>query len=228
MKAIYYDTETTGVKAEKDRIIEIAAFDPHQNRRFEMFVNPNIPIPEEASAIHGITNEMVKDAPTYLEVGQAFFDFCGDDAVLIAHNNDNFDKHFLHFEAKRHSLTLPAWPMVDSLKWARKYRPDLPKHSLQYLRQVYGIEENNAHRAMDDVIVLWQVFSKMIDDLTIETVLELMQDAEETMPFGKHAGKPLKEIPKNYVNWLKREGALDKAENASLKEAFEKLGMLNA
>ena len=225
-RAIYYDTETTGVKADKDRIIEIAAYDPLNDTKFEMFVNPGIPIPEEASKIHGITDEMVAGAPSYREVGQAFIDFCSGDAVLIAHNNDNFDRHFLNFEAQRHELPTPSWEMVDSLKWARKYRSDLPKHSLQYLRQVYGIEENNAHRAMDDVLVLWKVFSCMIDDLSIETVLALLADDETTMPFGKHAGKPLSEIPKNYVSWLVREGALDKLENSSLKLEFEKIGLL--
>ncbi|MCH9703979.1 MAG: DUF3820 family protein, partial [Chlamydiae bacterium] len=142
------------------------------------------------------------------------------------HNNDNFDRHFLKFEALRHDLPEPDFEMVDSLKWARKYRSDLPKHSLQYLRQVYGVEENNAHRAMDDVIVLWKVFSYMIDDLSMETVLELMTEDGSTMPFGKHAGKPLSEVPKNYISWLSKEGALDKPENSTLKAEFEKLGVL--
>ena len=228
MKAIYYDTETTGVKSQADRIIEIAAYDPADDRKFEMFVNPGIPIPEEATAIHGISDEMVASAPSYKEVGEAFIDFCSGDTVLIAHNNDNFDRHFLNAEAKRHGVENPDWKMLDSLKWARKYRSDLPKHTLQYLRQVYGVEANNAHRAMDDVIVLWKVFACMIDDLPMETVFKLMEEDGSTMPFGKHAGKPLSEIPKNYVSWLKKEGALDKPENASLKAEFEKLGVLSA
>jgi DNA polymerase-3 subunit epsilon len=48
------------------------------------------------------------------------------------------------------------------------------------------------------------------------------------MPFGKHAGKPLSEIPKDYVRWLAENGALDKKENASLKEGFEKAGLLGS
>lgn len=225
-RPIYYDTETTGIKPLIDRIIEIAAYDPVQDRSFEMLVNPGIPIPEEASRIHGITDEMVASAPSYKEVGQAFIDFCAGETVLIAHNNDNFDRHFLDHEAKRHGLPTPSWEMVDSLKWARKYRSDLPKHTLQYLRQVYGVEENNAHRAMDDVIVLWKIFSQMIDDLPMETVLELIREEGTTMPFGKHAGKPLSDVPKNYLSWLQKEGALDKPENAALKMEIEKLGVL--
>ena len=227
-KPIYYDTETTGIKPQVDRIVEIAAYDPVDDRTFEMLVNPGIPIPEEAARIHGISDEMVANSPSYKEVGQAFHDFCAGDTVLIAHNNDNFDRHFLKNEADRHGLEYPDWVMLDSLKWARKYRSDLPKHTLQYLRQVYGVEENNAHRALADVHVLWKVFGFMIDDLPMETVLDLMAEDSSTMPFGKHAGKPLSEVPKHYLAWLKKEGALDKPENTSLKMEIEKLGVLSA
>jgi DNA polymerase-3 subunit epsilon len=223
---IYYDTETTGIKADKDRIVEIAAFDPINNRTFCELVNPGIPIPLEASSIHHITDEMVAASPSFAEVGKAFIDFCGDNAVLIAHNNDAFDKHFLNNECARHSLTLPKWPQVDSLKWARKYRPDLPKHSLQFLREAYGITANQAHRALDDVIVLHQVFSYMIDDLSMETVIELLSTSSviTKMPFGKHVGTPLSQIPKSYVKWLSESGAFDKPENKDLYQCFEKLG----
>lgn len=226
-RLIYYDTETTGVRAEKDRIIELAAYDPVNDRRFDRLINPQIPIPQEASAIHGITDDMVKEAPTFAEIGKEFIDFCDGEPILIAHNNDGFDKHFLAHEYKRHELEMPTWIMLDSLKWARKYRPDLPRHSLQFLRQIYGIEENNAHRAIDDVLVLYQIFSFMVDDLPPETILKLLGDPggserPESMPFGKYQGKPLSEIPASYVSWLLESGALDKPENAQLKLALKK------
>lgn len=225
MKPIYYDTETTGIKAEKDRIIEIAAYDPVLDRTFQSFVKPGIPIPPDATAIHGITDEMVAEAPSFGEVAKKFCDFCQGSVVLIAHNNDGFDKHFLAHEFQRATLEMPSWPMIDSLKWARKYRPDLPRHHLQFLRQTYGIKENQAHRALDDVMVLYQIFSVMIDDLPLEKVLELLNTTQQIqhMPFGKHQGKPLKEIPAEYIAWLKDQGALDKPENAALKAALEKL-----
>ena len=78
-------------------------------------------------------------------------------------------------KAKRHVLELPNFTMFDTLKWARKYRPDLPRHSLQFLRQVYGVEKNRAHRALDDVMVLYEVFKLMVDDLPLEEALALMQ-----------------------------------------------------
>jgi DNA polymerase-3 subunit epsilon len=226
---IYYDTETTGIRPDKDRIIEIAAFDPINNRSFCEFVNPGMPIPPEATTIHHISDEMVKDSLSFKEIGQAFIDFCGKDAVLIAHNNDAFDKHFLQQECERNGLELPPWPQIDSLKWSRKYRSDLPRHSLQFLREVYGIPANQAHRALDDVIVLHNVFSQMIDDLSMETVLSLLSAPVQIsrMPFGKHQGTPLSQIPKSYVKWLKESGAFDKPDNKDLYVSFENLGFFS-
>ena len=227
-RPIYYDTETTGVKAEKDRIIEIAAYDPQLDRQFCTFTNPECPIPAESIAITNITDEMVKDAPLIKQALTSFIEFCSGDTVLIAHNNDAFDKLFLEAEMERAGLKMPQWIFLDSLKWSRKYRSDLPRHSLQFLREAYGIESNQAHRALDDVIVLYQVFSKMTGDLGMDTVLDLVSKTPsvQRMPFGKHAGKPLSEIPKDYVAWLKENGALDKKENSTLREGFEKLGLL--
>lgn len=228
-RAIFYDTETTGVKSDKDKIIEIAAYDPFLDKSFVSLVNPKIPIPPEASQIHHITDEMVADAPDFKEVGKAFMEFCSGDVVLIAHNNDAFDKLFLQQEFARAELAFPQWQYLDSLKWARKYRPDLPRHSLQHLREVYQIPANQAHRALDDVIVLHKVFSFLIGDLTIESALELMK-VESTMrhmPFGKYKGTLLQDIPTHYIKWLFENGALDKPDNDLLKKSFEKLGLLS-
>lgn len=228
LKPIYYDTETTGVKSDKDRIIELAAFDPTDNRTFVELINPGFPIPPEATAIHKITDEMVASVPSFKEIGQKFTQFCGTDCVLIAHNNDAFDKLFIEAEFKRSDLPIPAWPYIDSLKWSRKYRSDLPRHTLQSLRELFGIAANQAHRALDDVLVLHEVFSLMIGDLSMETVMELLSksSALHRMPFGKHQGKPLNEVPKDYVKWLATSGAFDKKENEELRKSFEKIGVL--
>src|SRR5205085_1605485 len=109
LRAIYYDTETTGIKSDKDRIIELAAFDPLLDKTFVSLIQPGIPIPIEATAIHGISNEMVENAPSFAEVGKQFAEFCSGDVVLIAHNNDAFDKLFLEAEYQRHSVDLPKW-----------------------------------------------------------------------------------------------------------------------
>lgn len=227
-RIIYYDTETTGVRPDKDRIIEIAAYDPDRDVSFVQFVNPGCPIPAESTGITGITDEMVANAPSYEIVGQNFIEFCGPDAILIAHNNERFDKIFIETESARHNLMLPSWRYLDTLKWSRKYRTDLPSHALQSLREVYGFEANQAHRALDDVMMLYKIFSMMIDDLAIETVLELLAQPTDVnrMPFGKYQGRPLSEVPPDYFQWLKTSGALDKSDNKELKDALLKMGAL--
>ncbi|CCB85934.1 MULTISPECIES: putative quorum-sensing-regulated virulence factor [Parachlamydia] len=229
MKALYYDTETTGIKADRDYVIELAVYDPVGNRTFERLINPGVPIPPEATAIHHITDEMVANAPSFGEIIEEFKEFCSGDVVLIAHNNDQFDIHFLRNEFKRSNQELPPWKFLDTLKWARRYRNDLPRHTLQFLRGIYGIAENNAHRALDDVIVLHQVFSAMLDDLSIAEAYALMNQPKDIqhMPFGKHQGMPLKQVPASYIQWLAGTGAFEKPENLELRQCFEKLGLLN-
>lgn len=228
LRPIFYDTETTGIKADRDRIIEIAAYDPVLEKTFERLVNPGVSIPAEATAVHHITDQMVENAPSFAEVGQEFINFCEGDVVLIAHNNDNFDVHFIRNEFKRHDLTMPIWKFFDTLKWARRYRSDLPRHTLQFLREIYGIASNNAHRALDDVIVLYQVFKEMTDDLPMEQVYALLNKPRDIqhMPFGKYQGTPLVQIPKDYLSWLTGSGAFEKPENLELRTSLEKLGLL--
>jgi len=228
MRPIFYDTETTGVRAEKDRIVEIAAYDPVENRVFESFVNPGCPISLDATAIHRITDAMVASAPSFAQVGLDFAEFCQGEIVLIAHNNDGFDVHFLREEYKRHSLAFPQWKFLDSLKWARRYRPDIPRHTLQFLREIYCIAENNAHRALEDVKVLAEVFACMTDDLPFHEVYKLLNRTRQLqhMPFGKHQGKPLAQLPKDYVTWLAGSGAFDKPDNQELKSSLLSLGLL--
>jgi DNA polymerase III subunit epsilon len=229
LRPIYYDTETTGIRAEKDRIVEIAAYDPVNNSYFEKLINPGIPIPAEATAIHKISDQMVADAPSFKVVAMEFVQFCQGEVVLIAHNNDAFDLLFLKAEFNRCNSPMPEWKYLDSLKWSRRYRCDLPKHTLQFLRELYGIPANNAHRALDDVVVLHKLFTYMIDDLPIDQVYQLLNKPRtlQHMPFGKYQGTALKSLPKDYVQWLTKNGAFDKAENHELKSALEKLGVLS-
>lgn len=228
-RAIYYDTETTGVKPAEDRIVEIAAFDPETQESFVRLVNPGMPIPEEAARVHGISDEMVQDQPGFDQVGREFLEFCNGPCALIAHNNDAFDKLFLHHELHRIGFGMPnQWIFIDSLKWSRRYRSDLPKHNLQFLREAFGIAANQAHRALDDVMVLYEVFHQMIDDLDMDTVHKLLHEKRvlRHMPFGKHQGKPLDQVPKSYLFWLKDSGALDKKGNEELLYSLEKLGIV--
>jgi DNA polymerase-3 subunit epsilon len=179
LQAIYFDTETTGLYPDSERIIEIAAYNAMTNQSFVRLINPGRPIPPEASQVHRITDDMVQSAPDFKTVGQEFLDFCSGDVALIAHNNLAFDLPFLKAELTRSGLVFPKnWIFLDTLHWARYYRPDLPKHALQYLRQIYAIAPNQAHRALDDVLVLKQVFELMMGDLPFPWVVEKLLEIQ--------------------------------------------------
>lgn len=173
LRPIFFDLETTGLSPTQERIVEIAAYDPWQEKTFQMLVHPQRPIPKEAMSVHGITNEMVANQPSFEEVSAHFLHFCQGEVLLIAHNGEGFDFPFLAHELYRAKKQIPIeWFGLDSLKWARKYRKDLPRHSLQYLRQIFHIQENTAHRALDDTHILRTVFSLLTDDLSCEEIIE--------------------------------------------------------
>ena len=73
LRPIFYDTETTGVSTQNDLIVEIAAFDPEKNLTFEKLINPGSPIPPGATAIHKITDDMVKDKPIFKDIAESFY-----------------------------------------------------------------------------------------------------------------------------------------------------------
>lgn len=227
-RPIYYDTETTGLKWQKDRIIELAGYDPLQGRSFQSFIHPGGPISPESTAIHNITDEMVKDAPNFEAVAKEWAKFCEGEVILVAHNNDTFDFPFLKAEFERAAVPFPTFGAFDSLKWARRYRPDLPRHTLQFLREVYGIPPNQAHRALDDVMILFEVMQRMLNDLDIETAHRLVYEPRllHHMPFGKYQGRPFSEIPKHYLSWLAQSGALEKPDNELLKQTLLQRGLI--
>ena len=174
-RPLFFDTETTGVRPEQDRIVEIAVYDLHQQKSFCELINPKMSIPKDAISVHGITDSMVSQMPHFSSIGKKLIEFCSGEIALIGHNCDAFDVPFLKAEFARNGLLFPShWVFIDSLKWARKYRRDLPRHALQFLRQMYGIEPNQAHRALADVMVLSEVFQMMTDDLTCDEIITLL------------------------------------------------------
>ncbi len=224
-RPIFYDTETTGIDKKNHAIIELAAYDPERNRTFDELIDPGMPIPSEATAIHGISDDMVAGKPSFQNIAEKFVAFCEGPVILIAHNNDAFDFPFLQSEFAKHSVSFPFEATFDTLKWARRYRGDLPRHTLQILREAYGIPANNAHRALDDVMVLYEVYRGMLDDLSIEEAISLLhrEILVTTMPFGKYKGQPLEKVPGDYIRWLQENGALDKKENEGLRKSLEKI-----
>lgn len=150
---VAFDTETTGLWALSHKIVEIAAvkfrIDSPLTEEFESLVNPGRPIPPEVTAIHGITDEMVAEAPSSAAALKAFVEFCGPDAVLVAHNAP-FDMSFIGNELARAGIPYPENPIVDTVEIYRRYCTGLMSYSLLSLSQHFGFALAQEHRGLSD------------------------------------------------------------------------------
>jgi DNA polymerase III subunit epsilon len=175
---VAFDVETTGLDAEKNRIIELAGvkftFEDNAGKlvvkvldRFESLVKPDMRIPEDATRINHITNEMVEDAPPAIDVLQQFIRFCGLSTILVAHNAE-FDCRFLSREIRENKIMGLKNPIWDSLKLSRKIMSEAPTHKLgdlaKRLRREISLqlESGALHRALYDCEVLAEVFTVLL------------------------------------------------------------------
>jgi len=167
---VAFDTETTGIWAATHRIVEIGAvkFRLGETRvdRFQALVNPEREIPTEVIEIHGINNGMVQSAETVKPVLENFYDFCGPDAILIAHNA-LFDISFVGCEADRVGLPLLNNLILDTVDLFRQYRPGLDSYSLQALMRKFALGVDQTHRASDDAALVWKLFSMVAQEFPV-------------------------------------------------------------
>ena len=150
---VAFDTETTGLWAASNRIVEIAAvkfrLGETVTESFQELVNPGRPIPPEVVRIHGITDADVVAADPAGPVLARFREFCGKDSILIAHNAP-FDISFVGWELFRSGETFDDNPILDSRLIALALVPGLPSYSLLSLATHLGIADSQSHRALAD------------------------------------------------------------------------------
>lgn len=160
------DVETTGLSpAYGDRVCEVACLRIGKGvevGRFESLVDPGQPISPGAFRVNRITPEMLIGAPTFDRVAPSLLALL-ENAVLVAHNAP-FDLGFLAAELEIARLPLPDGPVVDTLTLARRVY-GLSCNSLSCLASALGIEADQAHRAMGDVWITWQVLDRVIGEL---------------------------------------------------------------
>ena len=152
---VAFDLETTGLSAERERIVEIGAvrFDREGRElgRFQTLVNPGKPIPYEAWAVHRISDADVRHAPSCSEVLPRFLDFLGaaESTTILAHNAV-FDASFLGHELGRIGALSPPHAVADTLHLARSRLPKLGNHRLDTLARHFQLDPGDAHRALAD------------------------------------------------------------------------------
>lgn len=182
MREIVFDTETTGLDAKQDRIIEIGCLELVNRfptgRTFHHYINPDgRPVHADAFAVHGISDADLADKPLFRDIVEEFRAFV-DGARLVAHNA-GFDTGFINAELARleHPATDPSL-IVDTLAMARRKHPMGP-NSLDALCRRYGIDNSRRtrHGALLDAEILAEVYIEMIGGKQAALGLEVAVEA---------------------------------------------------
>jgi DNA polymerase III subunit epsilon len=164
MRQVCLDTETTGLEPGRESIIEIACVeivDRRVGKTWHTYVKPRCRVSEGARAIHGISDEFLKDKPTFKEVYKEFSDFIGSDE-LIAHNAP-FDMNFLAEEIARVAGGVQLTNRItDTLKMARKRWPS-QRNTLDAVCKRLQIKDlrNGVHGALVDTQMLAEMYIAM-------------------------------------------------------------------
>ena len=215
MKIIFLDTETTGNQPEKKDYLCQLAFKSDTETFCELF-KPLISIPPEASAVTHITDKHVADKPAFKDssnYGAIKLMLEDPSSVMVAHNA-KFDMAILAND------DIFVANFIDTLRVARALDTEnvIPQYKLQYLRYYLGIEiEADAHDALGDVLVLEQLFKRLLAKIMKEEGLDEAKAIEKMIEissrpslmnlfsFGKHNGKTVAEVAKidrGYLEWM--------------------------
>lgn len=158
----FLDVETTGLSPRTARVCEVAAISfrgPDRVSTLAELVNPGHPIPPEVSKIHGITDEMVKDSPSFGGVAPRLLAML-EGSVIVAHNAE-FDLGFLSMEFERVGLKFPRLPVLDTLLIARKHWK-FQSNRLGNIARELNFSNENWHRALSDVEMTRKIFEHFI------------------------------------------------------------------
>lgn len=167
------DMETTGLSPMTDKVIELAAIKITKEGEFAFseLINPQIPIPARASAIHGITDDMVRLSATAYKVWPQFIQFMGQ-LPLVAHNA-RFDIGFWTYGAHQLNLSPGQSAIYCSCQLAKKAFPNASNHKLSTLAHELEIKLTNHHRAWDDAVAGLKVFAQGLLALEDKAALAL-------------------------------------------------------
>lgn len=160
---VVFDLETTGISVNDDAIIEISAVRAEGGNvvdTFSTLVNPDRRIPYGATAVNGITNEMVAEAPDIRKALGIFLEFIGD-SVLVGHNIQSFDLKFVSYATGELFDYALKNDYIDTLYMARSCLPQLKHHKLTDIASHFRIDTDGAHRALADCLMNQKCFEEM-------------------------------------------------------------------
>jgi len=223
---VFIDLEATGVNVGADRIVEIALLKIHpsgtkESKRY--LINPTIPIPEVVTKIHGITDEQVKDAPKFADVAKEVHAFLGG-CDLAGYNSNKFDIPMLIEEFTRAGVLfdISVCKLVDVQNIFHK----MEQRTLSAAYKFYCNKNlEGAHTAEADTNATFEVliaqlekydslkgdvdflsqFSTMHRNVDLAGRIVMSEEGIEVFNFGKHKGKPVREVFKkdaSYYEWI--------------------------
>jgi DNA polymerase-3 subunit epsilon len=223
----FFDLETTGTDPLRDKIVEIAVVRVEPGGATESRtrrINPERPIPAEATAVHGISDRDVRDAPPFRQVGRSFLDFLGD-ADLAGYNVRRFDVPLLDREFKDCGLDLAlrSRRILDAMTIFHRKEP---RDLTAAVRFFLGRDHEGAHGAEADVLATLAILDaelerypdlpRSVDELDAwcnpvpegavdRTGKFVLREGEVVFAFGKQKGRPLREIARvqrDYLEWI--------------------------
>ena len=172
------DVETTGLSHEQGhRVCEVGAIKLRAGKEIERYhtlVHPAMAVPEEATRIHRITDDMLKDAPPFATIARPLREFLAG-TVMIA-QNARFDLGFINAEFLRTGLGRLSIPVVDTVTLARRVRPGLSGYSLDRLAHHFQIPVDSRHRALGDCEVTVRVFLECLKTLRQKGEVRSVED----------------------------------------------------
>ncbi len=222
---IFFDIESTGVSTTKDRIVQLSVikvdsttYDIIPGTKKNILINPTISIPKEATEIHGITDEMVKDKPTFKAYSASMITYFSD-CVLAGYNIKRFDTLILSEEFNRCGI---SWPPADTkqIDVFRIFAINEKRDLAAAVKFYTGKTLEGAHDAENDNLATLEVFKGqmvMYGNMTIDELDEYCCEGVRTLDlagkigineqgdayytFGKSAGKLVKDDP-GFGQWM--------------------------
>ncbi len=170
------DVETTGLAPAAERVCEVGAIrlvGGKEEGRFHSLVQPGRPMPEGARSKHGISDEMLKDAPEFGKIAGDLRKFMSG-SILVAQNAE-FDVSFLNAEFQRCGMTKLAIPALDTILLARKVKPGLPTYNLDTLAYHFKVKFKERHRSIGDCEVTGVIFWQCVEALRPKTMEDLLK-----------------------------------------------------
>ena len=219
-RVVGFDLETTGTDPSTDRIVEICLMAPG-GRAKVWRVNPGLPIPAGATAVHGITDADVADAPLFEEIAPEVQRYV-DGAILLGYNSRTFDTPLLHAELRRAGQPGIRMETVQEIDVMRIWKAMEPNSLSGAVRRWLGRPHEGAHSAREDVratLEIWKAMStayglreldgvamsKPENELDREGKFALDENGEVIFNFGKHKGKPVRAVDPGYLAWMSKD-----------------------